>query len=137
MSRFGKAKVGLRWFLFHDGLGATNRMEAGVRIGRTKGRSGLLVKYPVASWMRLGEGLQRSVRSEDERRLHEVLWALGDEQNRLKRIGHRDGVNDVVFGNPNLIVTELVGKHSLLDEFGVQLLSVFGFYSSSVRPEIR
>ena len=81
MSRFGKAKVGLRWFLFHDGLGATNHMEAGARIGRTKGRSGLLVKYPVASWMRLGEGLQRSVRSEDERRLHEVLWALGDEQN--------------------------------------------------------
>jgi choline dehydrogenase len=32
MSRFGKAKVGLRWFLFHDGLGATNHMEAGAFI---------------------------------------------------------------------------------------------------------
>ena len=32
MSRFGKAKVGFRWFLFRDGLGATNHMEAGAFI---------------------------------------------------------------------------------------------------------
>ena len=32
MSWLGKARIGLRWFLFHDGLGATNHYEAGAFI---------------------------------------------------------------------------------------------------------
>ena len=32
MSWLGKTRIGLRWFLFHDGLGATNHFEAGAFI---------------------------------------------------------------------------------------------------------
>jgi sigma-B regulation protein RsbU (phosphoserine phosphatase) len=44
-----------------------------VRIGRTKGLSGLSAKYPMVSRMRPGEDRQGSVRSEDARCLYEAL----------------------------------------------------------------
>ena len=38
LSWFGKTRIGVRWFLFHDGLGATNHFEAG---GFIRSRAGI------------------------------------------------------------------------------------------------
>ena len=57
----------------------------GTRIGRTKGLSGLSAKYPMASWMRAGEDLQRSVGSEDKHTYTKCSGGLRDARLRLAR----------------------------------------------------
>ena len=53
VSLFGKLKIGLRWFLFHDGLGATNHYEAGAFI---RSRAGIEHPDLQLSFLPLGLG---------------------------------------------------------------------------------
>ena len=51
----------------------------------------------------------------------DAFGSLKHQMDHLKWVGDGDIVDDVMFGNPHLVVAKLIGQYCLLDQFVIEL----------------